>query len=297
MKETTPHMKDKKRTAECIETQHEKKLSEPPCKERKLSTESSEPSIPRNLPKPVILSPIKVNKHKSKSTECSDSSETAAATPDSSNTENVNSPLNSTKSTETKSSSAEELDPNVKMKECDSSFGENSTSKLIESENKLTAPLMSSSPLQSESCEKSGESSKSDVCKSSIEKTNVPVKGVNDLISRTERSDGSYQGSVNSKENGRVHLCEVDNFFKLNRTSDCVKTRNMRPKDLQKKDTIVKIEKLSPKVKNFRKSTLLCKSNISPKKTSAPIRKRRLQTNVPTTCRTRAQSNIHKLKV
>lgn len=246
--------------------------------------------MPKNLPRPVILSPIKVIRSKSKSTESSNSSETAAPTPNSKN-------VVLTKPTESNSSSAEELDPNVKMKDCDSSATEMSTSKLIENKNKLTAPLASSTPLQSESCEKSGESSKTGVCKNSNEKTNVPVKGENDRTSRTETNDGSYQGPVNSKENGRVHLCEVDNFFKLNRTSDSVKTRNVKPKDLQKRDSIVKSEKMSPKVKNFRRSTLSCKSDITPKKSSTPIRKRRLQTIVPTTCRTRAQSNIHKFKV
>lgn len=249
--------------------------------------------MPKNLPRPVILSPIKVIRSKSKSAESSNSSETAAPTPNSSNSKNAI----LTKPTELNSSSAEELDPNVKMKECNSSATEMSTSKLIENKNKLTAPLASSTSLQSESCEKPGESSKSGVCRNSNEKTNVPIRGENDLISRTEKNDVSYQGPVNSKENGRVHLCEVDNFFKLNRTSDSIKTRNMKPKDLQKRSSIVKSEKMSPKVKNFRRSTLSCKSNITPKKSTTPIRKRRLQTIVPTTCRTRAQSNIHKFKV
>lgn len=249
--------------------------------------------MPKNLPRPVILSPIKVIRSKSKSADSSNSSETASPTPNSSNNKNVV----LAKPTELNSSSTEELDPNVKMKNSDTSATEMSTSKLIENKNKLTAPLACSTSLQSESCEKSGESSKSDVCRNSNEKINVSTKGENDLISRTEKSDVSYQGSVNSKENGRVHLCEVDNFFKLNRTSDSIKTRNMKPKDLQKRGNIVKNEKMSPKVKNFRRSTLSCKSNITPKKSTTRIRKRRLQTIVPTTCRTRAQSNIHKFKV
>lgn len=277
--EPAPTVKDRKRTSEWIESS-----KEPPAKERKLSTEISEPYIPKNLPKPVILSPIKVVKPKS--SESTDSSQSPSVAPSSSNSENSNASVTTVKSPDTNTSSSEEPYAKVKKKGHDSSVNV-STSKTVKNKNRLATPITTSLHSKPEVCEKLGESSKSDTCENSKEKINVPTEGKNDALSRTDLKNNSYKGNMNSKENGRVHLCEVDNFFKLNRTSN----RNAKSKDLQKKDS-----KMSSKTKNFRRSTLSCRNNTIRRKPTSTLRKQKLQTNI-SSCRTRAQSNIQKFKV
>lgn len=282
-------MKDKKRTFECVESSKERKLSEPLCKAKKLSKEIREPSVPKNLPKPVILSPIKVIKPKP-SSNTSDPTAVTPAAPNPSNSENSDSAMATIKPSDaTNSSSAAVLDPKVKKKGHDPPDGDVLPSKDVETKNNNKSVPSSSHSEPEQPGDKIGEPSKNECCENSKKQTNLP--GKNDLVPKTEKSDGSYQANSAAKENGRVHLCEVDNIFKLNtRNSDCNESRNGKSKDLQKTDKIVAV-----KEKNFRKSTLSSRNSTVHKKSIA-LRKPRIQANMPM-CRTRAQSNIQKLKV
>lgn len=232
------------------------------------------------MPKPVILSPHRVVKQ-----TLSSDSPPPPVFQETSNTEN-HSATPKMKSPDINPTSSETVDAKVRKKGHDPPDIEVATSNHMECENKVISS--SSSQFESKSFVKSGESSKS---LGNTKEKHSSLSSKNDLL-KTEKNEGSLQTNTNSKENGRIHLCEVDNFFKLNnRTSDCNESRNS-PKcsDLQKNDSIV-----SPKIKNFRKSTLSRINNAQ--KSLNSLRKPRLHQRNISTCRTRAQSNIQKLKL
>ncbi|GFQ99978.1 protein phosphatase 1D [Trichonephila clavata] len=288
--------KEKRKSNECNETQliKERKRSSDSAiemvkKERKLSLDHEE-VVPRNLPKPVILSPQRVVKHSTpvKPVHMNEASKSS---------EDVNTPP------------VPILHMKAKKKTNDPPKGGGSntlTTKEIETENREDASNLSvSSTDKSLRDESDGSFSDKDMLNDiGPDKSlpNVTILNTESCISKSEKDDGSPQRSssyLSCKENGRVHLCEVDNIFKLNeRTTECFENS-----DNSKQSVVSAKNKTVPSTeKNFRKSTLIRRNSVFPAK-----RPRLHQSNYPA-CRasaarrnyahnTRAQSGIRKLKV
>ncbi|GBN99776.1 hypothetical protein AVEN_170098-1 [Araneus ventricosus] len=297
---STPVVKEKRKSSEGCESQlnRERKRSSDSAvemvnKERKLSSENEE-SVPKNLPKPVILSPQRVVKQSSPVKPVHRNEVTKSP-------ENASSP------------SVPILLMKSKKKTHDPPKGGGSSSTLTakESENENTEesvnmPIATTEkPLLTE-----GESDASLLSKNMLNDSGQeklvpnasPVK-TESFVSKPEKDDASPPKSSNypvSKENGRVHLCEVDNIFKLNeRTTECFENS-----DNSKQSEVSPKNKTVPStVKNFRKSTITRRNSSFPAVKRPRLHQRNFsscRTNTPRRSfahNTRAQSGIRKLKV
>ncbi|GIY34915.1 protein phosphatase 1D [Caerostris extrusa] len=289
-----PSNREKRKTNECIDSllNRERKRSsdsqsEMVNKERKLSLEGDE-FIPKNLPKPVILTPQRIVK------------------PSSSQNKSVHK-SQSTKSPKHKSSPPVpilHIKTKKKTLEPPEGGGNNISLTAKESENKNqveTSNLPTSSTDESVISE-SGNSLSSD---SELEKpvSTSPETRTESFLSKSGKDDTTplkNSSSLGSKENGRVHLCEVDNIFKLNaRTSDSFENSNS-----SKQIAVSTKNKPVPSiVKNFRKSTLKRRNSVFPAAKRPRIHRRNFPSCRTSSSRrnfahnTRAQTGIRKLKV
>ncbi|XP_054719484.1 protein phosphatase 1D-like [Uloborus diversus] len=296
--EQTP-LKERKRSSE---------LTEPPAKERRLSTDSDD-SIPRNLPKPVVLSPKRVEvKYK----VVFNHADQASPAPESNVPKAPEKPQTYSKltSADVNQPNADVLDVRAKKKGHDPPHDEdiiktsetNSCGKDINSvtsgcslDNKSSVSMSSSDGGEpSTSKTTSNENCNDKSYFQSDTSTICPRKGDSD----------SLLGSENSKENDRVHLCEVDNIFKLtNRTTYCFDSSDNVKQSPQKDESTVE-----PKMKNFRKSTLRRRNDSLFQKTM-DVKKRThsLRASNYSSCKTdsrrdfglktRAHGGLRKLKV
>ncbi|CAL1269508.1 unnamed protein product [Larinioides sclopetarius] len=261
-------------------------------KERKLSSEHEE-SVPKNLPKPVILSPQRVVKQSSPVKPVHRNE--VAKSP-----ENVNSPPVPILLMKSKKKTNDPPKGGGSSSSLTAKEGENENRE--ESANLPTAAT--DKPLLTE-----GESEASPLSKNVLNDSGPvlvpnasPVK-TESFVSKPEKDEASPPKSSNypiSKENGRVHLCEVDNIFKLNeRTTECFENS-----DNSKQSEVSPKNKTVPSVaKNFRKSTITRRNSSFP-----AVKRPRLHQRTFSSCRTnaprrsfahntRAQSGIRKLKV
>ncbi|KAF8791755.1 Protein phosphatase 1D like protein [Argiope bruennichi] len=292
---TTPIIKEKRKPIEGNESQlnRERKRSSDSAvemvnKERKLSSDHEE-SVPKNLPKPVILSPQRVVKQ---------SSPVKPVLRDEiiKSPENVSSPTVPISLMRSKK----------KIHDPPNWGGSSSTMTAKESENEnreesINKPIATTEkPILIE-----GASETPMLNESGQEKLvpNVSPVKTDSCVSKPEKDDTSLPKSANypiSKENGRVHLCEVDNIFKLNeRTTECFENS-----DSSKQSEISPKSKTVPStVKNFRKSTITRRNSSFPAVKRPRVHQRNFsscRTNTPRkgfAHNTRAQSGIRKLKV
>lgn len=262
---STLSVKEKRKSIESDETQQTR--DEMVKKERKLFPDHEE--FQRNLPKPVILSP-----------------------------ESIVKPVYTNQSTKLLEDTPSVPIMHVKARK-KSNYplkGEgNSTLSTKESENEN---IEDAANLHESSTDKG---MLNDVLDKSL--INVSIVNTESCVSKSEKDDDSPQRSssyLSSQENSRVHLCEVENIFKLNER----KTECFENSDNSKQSVVTAKNKTAPStVKNFRKSTLIRRKSgfLAVKRPCLP------QSNYPAhranaakrnyARSTRAKSGIRKLKV
>ncbi|XP_042905523.2 protein phosphatase 1D isoform X2 [Parasteatoda tepidariorum] len=289
-------IKEKKRPNENFESpppKERKRFSdfapENVCKEKKLSSDSDEP-VPKNLPKPVILSPQRVVVKQTV---------TPGASAPILSPENSNPTAEKLKTPEPSVSNQPLLQPKSKRKGHDPPGDGVDDNNSILSRNKSE----SRNNTLSESSNNTSENNDESVTKSMLSEngkdkinslSNVIVGRTESCLSKCEKEDSSPPNDTNCKENGWSHL---DNFYTNNdRTSDIENSASTKQISVTQKNKVVPC-----KIKQSKKSTLaqrtfpmsrrlrLHRTNLSSGKTNTT---RRSYTH-----NTRAQSGIRKMKV
>ncbi|KFM67076.1 Protein phosphatase 1D, partial [Stegodyphus mimosarum] len=276
----TLNSKDKKKTGDCLELQpsRERKRSsdsftEVVSKERKLSSDTDE-TVPKNLPKPVILSPQRVViKHKIPSSPQSPVIASCV-------------PSVEKKQTFTKLSSADinllsssVTDVKSKKKGHDPPKEEQNKGTETTNENINDPPGTVFETINDSAERECGESSEP---KNTLNENyqgkqstfpNKALDRTDSMLPKIGKESSLPSPDMGCKENGRIHLCEVENFFKLNnRTLDCVETANDVKQNVSPNDS----KPVPSKIKNLRKRSLRRNHSVY-QKSDASLKHRGLQ--------------------